>query len=105
MRARLLLAIAVTWCWHRRSRTACRGCRRPGHAHHHRLPGIGIGLFLGVVALHPPRPCRPPADRRLPDRAVGALVFDPSFNGQSAATAAFMTMLGLVLIFAPTRTM
>ena len=62
---------------------------------------IGIGLFLGVVA----RTIL--AALQTAGMIVGfqtglssALVFDPSFNGQSAATAAFMTMLGLVLIFA-----
>jgi flagellar biosynthetic protein FliR len=62
---------------------------------------IGIGLFLGVVA----RTIL--AALQTAGMIVGfqtglssALVFDPSFSGQSAVTAAFMTMVGLVLIFA-----
>jgi flagellar biosynthetic protein FliR len=62
---------------------------------------IGIGLFLGVVA----RTIL--AALQTAGMIVGfqtglssALVFDPNFSGQSAVTAAFMSMIGMVLIFA-----
>jgi flagellar biosynthetic protein FliR len=62
---------------------------------------IGIGLFLGVVARSVL------AALQTAGMIVGfqtglssALVFDPTFNAQSAATAAFMTLVGLVMIFA-----
>jgi flagellar biosynthetic protein FliR len=102
MRARLLLAIAVSFVL-----APAVADTLP------RLPAspitliiivcqeIGIGLFLGVIA----RTFL--SALQTAGMIVGfqtglssALVFDPSFSGQSAATAAFMTMVGIVLIFA-----
>jgi flagellar biosynthetic protein FliR len=102
MRARLLLAIAVSFVL-----APAVADTLP------RLPAspitliiivcqeIGIGLFLGVIA----RTFL--SALQTAGMIVGfqtglssALVFDPSFSGQSAATAAFMTMVGVVLIFA-----
>jgi flagellar biosynthetic protein FliR len=101
MRARLLLAIAVSFVL-----APAVADTLPG------LPAspitliiivcqeIGIGLFLGVIA----RTLL--AALQTAGMIVGfqtglssALVFDPSFSGQSGATAVMMTMIGLVLIF------
>jgi flagellar biosynthetic protein FliR len=102
MRARLLLAIAVSFVL-----APAVADTLPG------LPAspitliiivcqeIGIGLFLGVIA----RTLL--AALQTAGMIVGmqtglssALVFDPNFNSQSAAPAVMMTMIGLVLIFA-----
>lgn len=61
---------------------------------------IGIGLFLGMVAR------TMLAALQTAGMVVGmqtglssALVFDPGFTQQSAATGAFLSMLGIVMIF------
>jgi flagellar biosynthetic protein FliR len=61
---------------------------------------IAIGLFLGVIAR-----CILAA-LQTAGMIIGfqtglssALIFDPNFSGQSAVTGAFLSMLGMVLIF------